>query len=397
MLVPFRASGAPSGSIVLPQNLVVNSGTLLDDCSATTGWENVLGTVALDQVTYRTGGAGLKMTSDSGSNARTRKTCSWQLYTEGGVVRVWVYLHDASMNNIWFYATSDVTFTKYFRATVPVSANWARPGWSCINLSQEDWANTGGESWDNTMLRFDISTDGTASSPLVTVDSIYDGVETVPVALFTFDDAYTSVYSNAFAFMEPLGVPGTFYVNTDLVGGALQLTTAQLVEMQTAGWSIANHTDDHTNLTTIDQETQQTRIDEARDALVSWGLTGGAHVSYPFGAYNGDTLLAMTAEAMLTGRKGTGFLPGTVMPPDDNYLLPCRDLSFFSAAQNMSYLLACKQRGEVAIILMHRPETADLQLLIDIVDYAIDQRIIPLSIEQFYQLMSGPIEVTPPW
>lgn len=95
----------------------------------------------------------------------------------------------------------------------------------------------------------------------------------------------------------------TVYAITDEIDTAGNLTLAQIQEMDAAGWAIGNHTKTHTVLTTLTEAQQEAELTGARDALNAWGLTRASrHIAYPNGAYNADTLTAMAATGMLTGR-----------------------------------------------------------------------------------------------
>ncbi len=59
-----------------------------------------------------------------------------------------------------------------------------------------------------------------------------------------------SVYTTAFPIMQQYGIVGTIYLNENLVGTAGRLTLAELHTLHDAGWIIANHTPDHTDLIT---------------------------------------------------------------------------------------------------------------------------------------------------
>jgi len=130
----------------------------------------------------------------------------------------------------------------------------------------------------------------------------------VPAVMLTFDDEYESVYTEAFKnVLEPLGIPATFYVVTNAIDGEndpTYVTTAELLEMDAAGWSIGNHTTDHTLLTTVDIPTATAKIADAKTVLDGMGLTRASmHLSYPSGGQNADVHTAAIAAGILTGRR----------------------------------------------------------------------------------------------
>lgn len=123
-------------------------------------------------------------------------------------------------------------------------------------------------------------------------------------AILIFDDARTSVYTEAFAYMQPLGLVGTVYVVSSWVGTEGYCTWEQLQEMDAAGWSIANHTATHVELSTLTEQEIVTELTTCKAALDAHGLTkASAHVAYPYGGTVNDTMRnAMLAAGMLTGR-----------------------------------------------------------------------------------------------
>ena len=130
----------------------------------------------------------------------------------------------------------------------------------------------------------------------------------VPAVILTFDDEYESVYTEAFKnVLEPLGIPATFYVMTDAIDGVSTptfITTAELLEMDAAGWSIANHTTDQTTLSDVDVATATAKIADAKAVLDGMGLTKASmHLSYPNGGYDADVKTAAIAAGILTGRR----------------------------------------------------------------------------------------------
>lgn len=70
------------------------------------------------------------------------------------------------------------------------------------------------------------------------------------VAAITFDDAYESIYTNAFPLLKKRGWPFTIFVATKYVSTdpGLYLSWKQLAEMHAAGATIGNHTYDHPHL-----------------------------------------------------------------------------------------------------------------------------------------------------
>ncbi len=142
-----------------------------------------------------------------------------------------------------------------------------------------------------------------------------------PAVMLTFDDGWATNYTEVYTYMHAKGMKGTLYIVTSAVGAGSSVSEAQIIEMDAAGWDMANHCVDHTDLTTLNQAAQQTKLSSAQTYLDSIGLTRASrHVGYPFGRYNADTLAAMTALDMLTGRTIQTTLAN--LPPSNAFTIP---------------------------------------------------------------------------
>jgi peptidoglycan/xylan/chitin deacetylase (PgdA/CDA1 family) len=107
--------------------------------------------------------------------------------------------------------------------------------------------------------------------------------------------------------MESKGIKGTAYIITGQTDQAGYMTQAHLLEMDAAGWSIANHTRDHTDLVNASQAQAEAALTNGGDDLISYGVPNAArHVAYPNGSRDAESDAAMTATGMLTGRLYSG-------------------------------------------------------------------------------------------
>lgn len=85
----------------------------------------------------------------------------------------------------------------------------------------------------------------------------------------TFDDAYSSVYTQAFPRLKERGWPFTIFVNTDAIDrhSNAYVSWAQLREMEQAGGSIGNHSRRHAHLAArgANESSQQWRAQVSAD------------------------------------------------------------------------------------------------------------------------------------
>ena len=156
---------------------------------------------------------------------------------------------------------------------------------------------------------------------------VLDGKE---VAI-TFDDAYFSIYTEAFPRLRARKWPFTIFVAPSHIGnGKLYLTWDQLKEMSEAGAAIENHTMTHTHMIRLmNEETRavwrQRMLDEIQtaSALLTQHDFVSRHFAYPYGEYNLE-LLAIIESLGLTGY---GQQSGAIGPLSDTRLLPRFPLS----------------------------------------------------------------------
>lgn len=112
--------------------------------------------------------------------------------------------------------------------------------------------------------------------------------------VITFDDAYRSIYENAFPLLKARHFPFTVFVATDPVdrGFKRMMTWSMMREMQKQGGRFANHTRDHAYLVRTDTSAEnwlsdtlaniehaQKRLKDELGLVPNW-------IAYPYGEYN---------------------------------------------------------------------------------------------------------------
>jgi peptidoglycan/xylan/chitin deacetylase (PgdA/CDA1 family) len=135
------------------------------------------------------------------------------------------------------------------------------------------------------------------------------------VVAVTFDDAYLSVYQNAFPILASLGLPATVFAVTDfaedgrllewrhsrdLKGGPLGvelrgMTWDALAELAAAGWEIGSHTRTHPRLTELSDEALDRELRGSREECERALGRPCRSLAYPFGDV--DARVAASAAA----------------------------------------------------------------------------------------------------
>lgn len=120
-----------------------------------------------------------------------------------------------------------------------------------------------------------------------------DKGETLPVnsVVITFDDAYLSIYKNAWPLLKEAQLPFTIFVNPKQIDAkvANMMSWEQLKELQDNGVIIANHSQTHPYLIEHEQPLKQFLEDEigsAEQRLLEKLGTSHKFFAYPYGEFN---------------------------------------------------------------------------------------------------------------
>lgn len=285
-------------------------GTLFEGFEDSTEWTlggTAGGALSNSTSIFKSGSKSLKLTSVANGNATATKTISANFATSTGFY-IWVYVEDAtSLANLFdirVQISSTTDFSKFFGRTFQQNLH---EGWNKVLLGKANFANTGSESWANTMirLRVRVSTDGSAGPASVYFDSFYKDYYARPKILVTFDDGRDSQYSVAYPIMKARGIKGTCFIISGRVDTATYMTTAQLRELHNEGWDMCNHTLSHIKMDTYNTADSQAEVTSCANFLSGLGFTRRnehLHVAYPLGGYNADVLVGMANAGMVTAR-----------------------------------------------------------------------------------------------
>ena len=170
------------------------------------------------------------------------------------------------------------------------------------------------------------------------LDEVLSGGDGV-VAL-TFDDAYESVYSNAFPLLCSLGVTATVFVPVNYVGGmntydyymdfgprnpARIMTWSQIRELAAAGWSIQSHGCSHLPLSCLEAAHVEDELERSKATLEDRVGAEVRYFAYPFGMAD-DSEADADREGVLerSGYRLAVLADGgwTETPPPRPYLVP---------------------------------------------------------------------------
>jgi peptidoglycan/xylan/chitin deacetylase (PgdA/CDA1 family) len=115
--------------------------------------------------------------------------------------------------------------------------------------------------------------------------------------VLTFDDAYESLYHNAFEVMKEYGFTATVFVVSDFVGKKnlwdvtlgrefIHLDWGGLQELVKEGFEIGSHTHTHPDLTKVSEDRVRDELEISKKTLEDHLGVPVRFVSYPFGRYS---------------------------------------------------------------------------------------------------------------
>ena len=405
----FPSAGRGGKSrLLLPRYALTTDGTVTYSFADTTGWTTT-GTgaaVANNDTEYTEGTRSLKCTTGNGVASQFRSPTlspTWNMsnFTTGSVD---LYLHSplTDVSSFGFYFSNDAALSNLYQCSL---VKYARQGeWNRIYFAKSACVVAGGTpSWATAMQKFLMYVTPYSGKVVeISLDNLKLGFVRRPTIMIQFDDGYDEQYASAYPVMQARAIPGTLFVNTSLPGGAGYVTVAQMQEMNAAGWTIANHTNNNTDLSTLTEAEQETALSGGETALTGWGLTKGIkYVAYPSGGYNADTLTAMAATGMVLGRRGALINRPHVIPPAYGlYETDCGTL--VHAATNLAAAQTLIDNaiidGTSYTLVFHQLDiggewtTADFTTLMDYIAARRNQ-ITPITIDDYYKLTLGSVLV----
>jgi hypothetical protein len=396
-------------TILLPKNLIVNSGTLYEDFESSTDWTagGTGASVANDTTNYKTGSQSVALTASDAANATMTKTVNWDL--SGNWDRMVFYYR---LNNpvaeyagsIFIQLSNDSSFTNYLRCW-HASGEYKRSGWNTMTLHKSHFGVVAAGTFANPIIRVRFVCKGAAGkTPSISFDSLYFGVKSIPAVLLRFDDGNNSQYT-IFQNIKSHNFHAQIAVDTHLTDGANYCKSYQLCEMDASGWAMSNHTNSDIDLTTLSEANQETQISGGKTALTGWGLSRCAdYLVYPSGKSNADTETACTNLGVKTGQttNSSQQAVGDVAigyPFYQMWGMPSNGVtSSMSLATWQAYIDRAIVGGYVMPFHFHDIGGSGqwtAGTFYQAMDYLIAKKdlIYPITIDDFYNLSLGPVRI----
>lgn len=263
--------------------------TLILDGSITANWAKWYGNaVVADAVNLKNATKGIKITDNGVGTAMRNNTIRPFTLKGRKNVTAFVYIENAkSIVELSFYfatATNYSSYVSYKKVNNTLTDGWNEVMLDLTKPTEGDPATVLANKIVSFQVRLQTNTGETSN---VTFDSMYLNKVYKPSVIFTFDDGWSSQYTNAFPMLMERGFKGNVGVVPSLVGTANYATLAQLQEMQRYGWDIFNHTYNHKDLTSITTAEARQEVALCKNWMNQNGFTKASDVlAYPFGAHN---------------------------------------------------------------------------------------------------------------
>lgn len=377
----------------LPTNYITTPGVLLEDFETLADWTaGANGTVEEDTTHFKTGTKSLKINVTAlNTNTTAIKTINTVINPK--VLRFLVYVETATLPpTIELSIASTTNLSKRFYHEYSSLKN----GYNIITIHRDDWINSGGDSWSNTMvrLRWKIYSHA-ARLGMISIDSMYINNEQTPKCLITFDDCSNTIYTEAYTYMQTKGLKGTVYLIKDLVGTENALTLINLQTMHNNGWSIGLH--ETTDLTTLTEAEIETKITEEQTYLTTNNIDRAKdHIAYPGGAFNDTVLKAVSDTNLKSGRTILQYMNYNPLP--NNHLLNSYIPTNATSLNTMKgYIDKAVKNGGTVILCFHKLVTSpsvvtewSISNFQALINYIIAKQVDVVTIDEWYDGLSNP-------
>lgn len=281
-------------------------------------WTATNAMAARDTATVYHGTQSLRITTTAGGNSLATCVLPDAVALRGSIGVVWRSPDLTKVSSIWAYLYTHASNSIGYKVQLYDSTGGKR----FADISEGAWNVT----WlpRNVIMASALTTAGDwsgATYPLVRValqtvaasgqeaDIYYGAVLSQDwgraAIAFEFDDAYTSVMSEAYPLLAARGWPATVAITASLIGrdagDNAKLTAAEITTLHDAGWDVCWHGYDHTaSTTTTTEAAQRTQLERGQRMLLDNGwYRGNAFAIWPG---NVGRNIANTSRELLRGQ-----------------------------------------------------------------------------------------------
>lgn len=348
-----------SNVCVACHNYITSNGTLIEDFEGDPSTYILVGgngNISKDNVNFKSGFSSLRLiTSNNISGLTEKKTFYLNMSDLSRNSEIWIYCYSdpkKTIKDIHFSLASDAYMTQKWKSPIIQGSDLVQ-GWNPIIFFREDWASTGGITWNDTITRLAISLyPQSGETADISVDNWVSGRNATPSIVLTFDDGLESDYATAWPLMKEKGIKGTFYIVNNYVDNSPNaMTLDQLKDLYNQGNGISIHSTNHEHLGQL--ETIQEVINEVKPCM-GWldenGFTRSSHyLGYPYGSYSDLCFEAFEELGIKSARGNVGYV---VYPWKNIYLIPSQvcnnDTTIEQAKEFVDYAI----RNQCTVFIM---------------------------------------------
>lgn len=394
--------------VTLPQNAISSPSAVDEAFEEFTDWTvGGAGVTRADNTTeFIEGTQSVKISVPASIAGTMVKTVAWDM-SQFSSVSWSMYLHTnpSNLTSFGIRFSNDVGINNYMRLGLIKSDTLIQGEWTTVTFGRSYFLQTGTGSFNNPIVRLFFYVNSAAGGATeISFDNLRFHWVRQPFLMLHFDDGPSLQYTDCFLYMKPKGLRGTLNMITNNIGGVGSVTAAQAQEMNSAGWDICNHTTDHTTLTTLNEAQQEIHIGDATTTLNALGLTKASNLlAYPAGAYNADTLTAMTNLGVPIGRDNSNVIAKSLVLPWYRYfLVEYAASTSYTLAQAQTYITNIISDKTGGILVFHRVgdtdwSVANFQLLMDWLYPLAKSGILSIiTLYDYYKLSQGPWRIPIP-
>ena len=288
--------------VAIPEDYTYLDGTIHEQIDTPGNWSSG----SADTSVFKHGTQSLKFDfSGTSSFAEIIPGTSYD-FSNATTVGAWVYVGDRFeiSDNVRVYLSMGTNpITDYFRTLITWNMCWG--GWLFFGGDKAQFDIINSPDWSNIeIVRVYVLANNAEASGTIYIDSIVTDVITRPKLLISFDDGADAVYDTARAKAHTNNIKFTCYVNSDTIGNATKMTESNLVDLNSDGHEIANHSSAHDSYDSIGAQQAFDNFETGSTWLTARGYTG-EHTAYVGGASDKDLVNLLEAGGYKTGRRAT--------------------------------------------------------------------------------------------
>jgi peptidoglycan/xylan/chitin deacetylase (PgdA/CDA1 family) len=217
-----------------------------------------------------------------------------------------------------------------------------------------------------------------------------NGIFSTGAVSLTFDDGWSSQYTNAVPKLIQTNISGTFYITTRQMyeqGYIGFMNKSQVLDLHNKGFEIGSHTRTHAHLMSLTTAQKINEIEGSYADLLGMGIPSVESFSYPFGEYD-QSVIDIVKNAGYSSARST--LDGSVTAASDHYQLARRSVEITTTfAQVVSWIEQARESKTWLLLAFHQITDENNSqyntkpaVFNQIVDYLVEENVRVVTVEE---------------